>query len=58
MTDPERNTPDASPESRDEQVERVAEEAQAMERSDRAIPLTDGSGEEDDGVGQITGIVP
>ena len=58
MTDRERNTPDAAPESRDQQVERVGEEAEAMERYDRAIPLPDKAGEEDEGVGQITGIVP
>ena len=29
-----------------------------MERHDRAIPLPDESGEEDEGVGEITGIVP
>lgn len=58
MTDPERNTPDASSESLDEQIERVEDDAGAMERSDRAIPLPDESGEEDEGVGEIIGIVP
>lgn len=58
MTDPERNTPDPSPETRDEQVEQVGDDAEAMERHDRAIPLPDESGEEDEGVGEITGIVP
>lgn len=58
MTDPDRNTPDASSETRDEQVEQVGDDAGAMERYDRAIPLPDESGEEDEGVGEITGIVP
>ena len=58
MTDPERNTPDAPSETRDEQVEQIGDYAEAMERSDRAIPLPDESGEEDEGVGEITGIVP
>ena len=58
MTDPERNTPDASSETLGEQVEQVEDDAEAMERSDRAIPLPDQSGEEDEGVGEITGIVP
>ncbi len=58
MTDPERNTPDSSPESLDQQVEQIEDDAEAMERSDRAIPLPDESGEDDEGVGEITGIVP
>lgn len=58
MTNPERNTPDTPSESLEEQVERVEGDAGAMERPDRAIPLPDESGEEDEGVGEITGIVP
>lgn len=58
MTDPERNTPDASPETLDEQVEQVTDDAEAMERYDREIPMPNESGEEDEGVGEITGIVP
>lgn len=58
MTDTERNTSDTPSESRDEQVERVEDDAEAMERHGRAIPLPDESGEEDEGVGEITGIVP
>lgn len=58
MTDPQRNTPETPSESLDEQVERVEDDAEAMERSDRVIPLPDQSGEEDEGVGEITGIVP
>jgi hypothetical protein len=58
MTDPEHHTPDASPDTLDEQVEQVGDDADAMERSDRAIPLPDESGEEDEGVGEVTGIVP
>lgn len=55
MTDPESDTP---PESLDEQVEHLEDEAEAMERYDRAIPLPHEDGEEDEGVGEITGIVP
>ncbi|MBW8304679.1 MAG: hypothetical protein K0M78_12240 [Brevundimonas sp.] len=58
MTNPERNTPDTPSESLVEQVERVEDDAGAMERPDRTIPLPDESGEEDEGVGEITGIVP
>jgi len=58
MTDRESNTPDAAPETRDERIDRVEEDAEAMERRDRAIPLPDEDGEEEEGVGQITGIVP
>lgn len=58
MNDPERNTPDTSPETLDEQVEQVRDDAEAMERYDREIPLPGESGEEDEGVGEITGIVP
>lgn len=58
MTDTERNTPDTPSESRDEQVEQIEDDAEAMERFDRAIPLPDEDGEEDEGVGEITGIVP
>lgn len=58
MIDRERNTPDASSETLDKQVDQVGDDAEAMERSDRAIPLPDESGEEDEGVGEITGIVP
>ncbi len=58
MNDPERNTPDAASEVLDAQVDRVSDDAEAMDRSDRAIPLPDESGEEDEGVGEITGLVP
>ena len=58
MTDTERNTPDTPSKSRDEQVEQIEDDAEAMERFDRAIPLPDEDGEEDEGVGEITGIVP
>ena len=58
MTDTERNPPDTPSESLDEQVEQMEDDAEAMERFDRAIPLPDESGEEDEGVGEITGIVP
>jgi hypothetical protein len=58
MTDPEPKTPDTPPESLDQQVEHLKDDAEAMERSDRAIPLPDEDGEEDEGVGEITGIAP
>lgn len=58
MTDPGRNTPDALSERPDEQLEQVRDNAEAMERHDRAIALPDESGEDDEGVGEITGIVP
>ena len=54
MTDPDRT----SSGDLDEQLERVEEDAEAMERPDRAIPLPDESGEEDEGVGPTTGVVP
>ena len=54
MTDPDRT----SPEDIDQQVERLEEDAEAMDRPDRAIPLPDETGEEEEGVGEITGIVP
>ncbi len=53
MTDPDRTTSD----DRETQVERLEEDAEAMDRPDRAIPLpTDG--ENDEGVGEISGLVP
>lgn len=53
MTDPDRTTPD----DRETQVERLEEDAEAMDRPDRATPLpTDG--EHDEGVGEISGLVP
>ena len=58
MTHTERNTPETRSETLDEQVEQVGDDAEAMERSDRAIPLPDESGEEDEGLGEITGLVP
>lgn len=58
MTDPERNTSDARSGPLDEQIEQVEEDAGAMERSGRAIPRPDESGEDDEGIGEITGIVP
>ncbi|MBA4804839.1 MAG: hypothetical protein H2038_09340 [Brevundimonas sp.] len=58
MTDAQRPTSDAPSEPLDEQLERVEADAEAMERPDRAIPLPDESGEEDEGVGEITGLAP
>ncbi|MBX9459891.1 MAG: hypothetical protein KL785_00760 [Brevundimonas sp.] len=54
MTDPDRT----SSADIDEQADRIADDAEAMDRPDRAIPLPDESGEEDEGVGEVTGIVP
>lgn len=53
MTDPDRTMPD----DRETQVERLEEDLEAMDRPDRAIPLPE-DGEEDEGVGEITGLVP
>ncbi|SFS30335.1 hypothetical protein [Brevundimonas viscosa] len=55
MTDPDRTSPS---EDIAEHVERVEDDAEAMERPDRAIPLPDESGVEDEGVGPVTGVVP
>jgi hypothetical protein len=54
MTAPNRSPP----QDLDEQIEGLEDDAEAMKRSERVIPLPDQSGEEDDGVGEITGIVP
>lgn len=53
MTEPDNPTPD----SVDKQVERLEDDADAMERPDRAIPLAENEAD-DDGVGPITGLVP
>ncbi|MGV8929547.1 MAG: hypothetical protein ACOH1E_07335 [Brevundimonas sp.] len=53
MTEPDKPTPD----SVDKQAERLKDDADAMKRPDRAIPLADDD-EDDDGVGEITGLVP
>lgn len=58
MTDPKLPTPDDASVTRDEQVDQVERDAEAMERYDRAIPLPDKEGEQDEGVGEITGLVP
>ncbi|WP_374514051.1 hypothetical protein [Brevundimonas sp.] len=58
MTDPERPTPDDPSETMNEQIDQVERDAEAMERYDRAIPLPDEDGEDDEGVGEITGLVP
>ena len=52
MTDPDR-----TPEDRETRIERVEEDAEAMDRPDRAIPLP-ADDEDDEGVGEITGLVP
>ena len=57
MTDPQRPPSDAPAETPDEQVDQVGDDAQAMERSDRAIPLPD-EREAQEGVGEVAGIVP
>ncbi len=54
MTDPNRS----SLQDVDEQIESIEDDAEAMDRPDRAIPLPDTSGKEEDGVGEVTGIVP
>lgn len=41
----------------DEELEDLREDAEAMKRPDRAIPLTKPD-DEDDGVGPVSGIVP
>ncbi|MDY6924443.1 MAG: hypothetical protein SWI22_10845 [Pseudomonadota bacterium] len=54
MTDPETNSPD----DLQDRVEDIEDDVEAMDRDDRAIPLPDESGEEDEGAGPVTGIVP
>ncbi|WP_396594388.1 hypothetical protein [Brevundimonas sp. R86498] len=54
MTDPDRTASDGV----DDRVEQLEDDADAMERPDRAIPLPDESGEGDDGTGPVTGVVP
>lgn len=58
MTDPEQPARDASSETLNQEVEHLEDDAEAMERYDRAIPLPHEDGEEDEGVGEITGLVP
>ena len=53
-TDP--HTDPSSPDTRAEKVERIEEEADAFKQHDRAIPLDDG--EDDEGVGDVTQLVP
>ncbi|HST92658.1 MAG TPA: hypothetical protein VLJ13_10735 [Brevundimonas sp.] len=45
-------------ESIDDQVDQVADDAEAMNRPNRAIPLPDDRDDDEDGVGPTTGLVP
>ena len=56
MSDTKGKTPENSTGTREQQLEQVEHDAEAMERPDRAIPLDDA--EEDVGVGQVTHLVP
>lgn len=42
----------------DDKIDQLEDDAGAMERYDRAIPLPDETGEDDEGVGPVTGLVP
>lgn len=53
MTDPERRPL----EDVEEQADRLEDDAEAMDRPDRAIPLPDQSGAGDD-VGPVPGVAP
>jgi len=53
MTDTDRTSPD----DRETQIEHLEDDAEAMDRPDRAIPLPEDDGD-DEGVGEITGLVP
>lgn len=53
MTEPDETSPDEL----DKDLDRLEHDAEAMERYDRAIPLPKDA-EDDEGVGQITGLVP
>lgn len=55
MTDPNRE-PGSETEA---DLERLEEDREAMDRPDRAIPLPDERADpENDGVGEVTGLVP
>lgn len=41
----------------DQRVEQLEEDRESMDRTDRAIPLP-GEDENDEGVGEVTGLVP
>lgn len=58
MTEQDRKPADPAPDDLDDKVEQLEDDAGAMERYDRAIPLPDESGEDDEGVGPVTGLVP
>jgi hypothetical protein len=53
MTDPHPTSPD----DLDAQVDQIEDEADAMDRPDRAIPLPSDD-EDHEGVGPVTGLVP
>ena len=50
------DTPNSETETRAETIERLEDEVEALERADRVIPLDDG--EDDEGVGEVTHLVP
>lgn len=54
MTEPDNRTPDQV----DEQVDHLEEDADAMDRPDRAISLPADGEDDDEGVGPITVLVP
>lgn len=54
MTEAPTPDPEAADEAR--RLKRIEQEAEAMERPDRAIPLDDG--EDEEGVGDLTHLVP
>lgn len=58
MTEQNRIPTDPTPEDLDDKAGQLEDDAEAMERYDRAIPLPDETGEGDEGVGPVTGLVP
>ena len=58
MTEQDRKPAAPAPDDLDDKVDQLEDDAEAMERYDRAIPLPDETGEADDGVGPVTGLVP
>ena len=56
MPDTEAPEPASLTDTRAEQIERLEQDANAFKEHDRAIPLDDG--EDDEGVGDVTQLVP
>ena len=54
MTDPNREPT----KNLEEQVDRLEQDADAMDRSDRAIPIPQSDEQNEDGAGPVTGLVP